>query len=400
MQSIENLDLCRNMHSYPVEDELLLFNSQSRQLVLLNKTAAFIWKGIEQGCSTHDIIHAMAQSTGNTAAEISQDINNLTHQLYSSLGITQIPAGDEEQQSLVESFKLPVLNSGKNEIILKSSTGPQLCYKIIDTHIRLRFPSKRELSVVKPIIAHLMIEGNINCDVDLRIAKTKEGYVLLNEGDPIDCCKEVDGIAPMVHANATMIAYDRTNCFIGLHAAAVVCQGKCILMPAVSGSGKSTLTAALIGTGFDYCADDLVLLSNPPIQMCPVPTAIGLKSGSWEPIGDYHPGVASLTAHLRIDGQKVRYMAPCGCSMKKPESLSVDCIVFPHFNRNGEAASIETLRAGEGLYKLAEAGYDVPNHLTADKVKQLIDWIVNIPKFVIRFNQLDNAVSMIRSLAA
>ena len=102
MQSIENIDLCRNMHSYPVEDELLLFNSQSKQLVLLNKTAAFIWKGIEQGSSTHDIIHALVQSTGNTAAEINRDINNLTHQLYSSLGITEIPTGDEEQQSLVE----------------------------------------------------------------------------------------------------------------------------------------------------------------------------------------------------------------------------------------------------------------------------------------------------------
>lgn len=97
-----------------------------------------------------------------------------------------------------------------------------------------------------------------------------------------------------------------------------------------------------------------------------VPTVIGLKSGSWDPIGDYHPGVASLTTHSRIDGQKVRYLTPCGCSMKKPESFCIDCIVFPHFRRNCDAASIENIVSGEGLYKLAEAGYDVPNHLTAD----------------------------------
>ena len=77
MRTIKNIHFCRDIHSYPLEEELLLFNSRSKQVVLLNKTAALIWKGIEEGCPANEITCALAQSTGNAVEEIDRDISSV-----------------------------------------------------------------------------------------------------------------------------------------------------------------------------------------------------------------------------------------------------------------------------------------------------------------------------------
>ncbi len=398
--SLEKIVFCKEIHSFPVEDDLLLFDPRTSQLFRLNETAAFIWKGLGLGCTRDDLVHTLSTSTGRPVEALQRDMDGLLQQ-WQTLGLfgskkTGIKDEDRDRPSF-SSFQLD-----KNEIIRNDAAdGPHITLHIIDTRVRMHVPSHEELSMVEPVVSHLVIDDQTEFDVKLHLVQTDWRYVLLKDGMPADWCQNKEGIAPMIHANTAMIAYDHASCFLGLHAAAVCYQEKGILIPAVSGSGKSTFTAALIADIFEYCADDLVLLSEPPIRMRAVPIAIGLKTGSWKPIEPFQPGVRSLTTHLRIDGKQVRYLTPPRQVSQKTgsRSLPIDIIVFPQYMPESREATLTSLSPCEGLCCLADAGYDVHGKLDVKKIEQFIDWIVNIPVYRLGFSHLDEALAVMKALA-
>ncbi len=283
-----------------------------------------------------------------------------------------------------------------------SSSNPEYRFRILDTCFQLKVPTKNELRLVTPLLSHLSVPEETKYDVHLSIVCVDGRYLLLHDKKPVDWCAHTNGIVPMLHGNVVVIAYERSRCLIGLHAAAVYHREKCILIPAPSGSGKSTLTAALVGSGFSHCADDLVLLTQAPVCMRPVPIAVGLKAGSWNLLASYHPNLASLPTHLRSDGKHVRYLVPADNTIVPMASqpLPIDYIVFSQFVEDEDKAVLTEISAAEELCRLAEAGYEIQDEMTAESVEQLVDWITNIPCYAIRYNQLDDAVSFIQSLVS
>jgi hypothetical protein len=387
------------IHSFPIEDDLVLFDQCSSQLFRLNKTAAYIWQGLELGCAKGDLARSLAESTGISTETLDKDITALVKQWH-SLGLRgRVKSTDED--AAIDNLSFPVFELDDNEIVPKlSRNNPHIIIDIIDIRVKLFVPSNEEWSIIKPVFSHLLSDNGDTCDVELYLVKSNLRYILIKKNKPVDWCQTLKGVAPMIHANTAVIAYDHTSCFLGLHAAAVCHQGKGILLPAISGSGKSTLTAALVAEAFEYCADDLVLLSEPPIQMRTVPIAIGLKSGSWNPIKSYHPIVSTLDTHVRLDEKKVRYLYPNQCENKniKSKSLPVDFILFPKFVAGNQRIRLKRVSTAKGLCHLTEAGFDIPSKLDVTKVEQLIDWISSIPMFKLTFGKLDEAVGVIKSL--
>lgn len=400
MPTLEEIVFSKEICSFPIEDDLLIFDLRTSQLFRLNETAAFFWQGLGLGCTRDDLIRTLATSAGSPVEALQRDMDGLLQQwqTFGLIGNKESDTNNEERdQPLFSPFQLD-----EDEIIRNDAVdGPHMTLCIVDTRIRMHVPSHMELSMVEPVVSHLVIDDQTEFDVKLHLVQTDRRYVLKIDGTPVDWCRNIDGIVPMIHANTAVIGYDHTSCFLGLHAAAVCYQGKGILIPAVSGSGKSTFTAALITDTFDYCADDLVLLSRPPIRMRPVPIAIGLKTGSWEPIEPFQPGVRTLTTHVRLDGKQVRYLTPSRQASQRigSRSLPIDLIVFPKFNPGNREAILTSLSPGEGLCCLADAGYDVHGKLDVNKVEQFIDWIVNVPVYRLDFGRLDEALSVMKELA-
>ena len=400
MRSSAKVNMRQDIHSFPLEDDLLLFDELSLRLYHLNTTAALIWKGLKVGFTKTELIKALAHSTGCSHDQLAFDIENMLHQ-WQSLDLREYAPLEIGKKTYPNIPKSPSFTIFEDEIISEvSDSRLQFCFRLLNTRFRLKVPTSEEMDLVKPIVSHLLIDYDVECDVELVILLTNRRYVLFEDGKPIDWCYDISGIAPMVHTNVATISYDRTECFLGLHAAAVGYREKCVLMPAVSGSGKSTLTAALIGSGFNYFADDLVLLSLPPIRMYPVPLALGLKTGSWVPLESFHPILSSLTTHMRIDSKKIRYLAPATRTnrWRASKKTTVDIIIFPQFDAGCNTFEIEKICAAEGLRKLTEAGYNIRSQLTANKVKQLIDWIRGIPCYKLRFSQMSDAIDIILSL--
>jgi hypothetical protein len=280
----------------------------------------------------------------------------------------------------------------------REPTSFATCYRLLDSLISLRMPDEQTAAQIHPMLRHLTMSGDTVPDLDLEVRRAAEGYLLLRDGVPIDNCHSAAGLLPMIHANLLMLAYDQSTRLVGIHSAAVKSGNCCLLLPALPGSGKSTLAAALLGSGFDYCADDLVLFNGVPTGLRSAPVAMGIKTGSWKPLMDYHSDLAALPISERVDGQHIRYLPPPpGRLADVTRPLVVSHVVFPRY-REGSAARLTPISAAEGLWRLTEAGYDVQGRLTAAVVEQLIDWIAPIPCFEFRYGELPEAVTTVRRL--
>jgi hypothetical protein len=129
-----------------------------------------------------------------------------------------------------------------------------------------------------------------------------------------------------------------------LHAAAVACGGKAVLLPAPSGSGKTTLAAALVERGCGYLTDELALLNLRTAEVAPYPKALSVKAGSFgyfERLGAPSAG----TGNWYLDPERLR----AGSVVRRP--LRVGGVVFPRY-QPGVAAEFEPLTPGETVIAL------------------------------------------------
>lgn len=389
-----------HIHSYALGDELLLFDEQTKQMFRINPTATAIWKGCCAGLPLKKIILTLSDATGVAIEEIANDVNHIISR-WLEIGLLHDSRKPllRRKQSVVAEEPLGAVDYD-GPVPQLPSVSHEYKFRILDTCFQLSVPIENELQIVSQLLAHLSAPYETAADQHLYILRTDDRYVLLHNEKVINWCFHISGIAPMLYGHSLLIAYELSHCLFGLHAAAVFWQGKCVLMPALSGSGKSTLTAALVGSGASLCADDLVLLTPPPIRIRPVPVVIGLKNGSWDLLIPYHPNIASLPVHLRSDEKYIRYLVPPADALVPMTSqpVPIDVIVFPKFVHDGDAAIINEIRAADGLCQLTDVGYDIRGEMTASCVKQLVDWITHIPCYEMRFNKLDKAVSAIQTL--
>jgi hypothetical protein len=250
------------------------------------------------------------------------------------------------------------------------------------------------------MLAHLAVSGLEAPEVRLEVRRDLDHFFLLRNGVPTDWCIDAQGVAPMIHAYLHLMAYERGDHLTGIHAASVVYQNSCILLPATPGSGKSTLTAALVGCGFVFCSDDMAFLTRRPVKLRPAPLAMGIKSGSWEVLAKHFPQLSSLACHERADGQKIRYLPPPYRDPVNPTGgIGVTHIIFPVY-RDGHRTTLTPISPAEGLCRITQAGYDVPGGLSGSCVAQLVDWIAGIPCYDFRYGDLDDAIDWVKACVA
>ncbi len=121
---------------------------------------------------------------------------------------------------------------------------------------------------------------------------------------------------------------------LALHAGAVAVGKKGILLPGKSGSGKSSLTAWLVGEGFSYLTDELVLLAaDGPIL--PFTRPLSLKS----PAGGLLADLFDLEREKLLTGPQgtmIPHRELNNISIKTFPVLHT--IIFPEFVADGEGA--------------------------------------------------------------
>jgi hypothetical protein len=111
---------------------------------------------------------------------------------------------------------------------------------------------------------------------------------------------------------------------IALHAACLLSRGKGLLVSGRPGAGKTTLTIHLMESGFEYAADDVVLIA-PTGRVTGVLFAPTVKTGALAMLRKLRPELDESAVHSRPDGKRVRYLKAPG---RVRRAVPVSWIVF------------------------------------------------------------------------
>jgi hypothetical protein len=272
-------------------------------------------------------------------------------------------------------------------------------YRLIGTHFEVGFSDAQHERWVAPVLQHLSTTAVTHADICFDVVATPDGLTLLRNSVAIAEGLHLDQIAPYVHAEILLAAYNATECFIAMHSAALCKNGRCVLLPGVSGSGKSTLAAALAGSGFEYCTDELTLITRQPYGVRPVPISLGIKEGSWSVLEDYFPGIKELPCHVRRDMKRVRYMPPPKpfCDDHAAEGLPIQCVVFPTYQKNASTV-VRPISPADALCRIADAGYDVSGRLNAAFVSELVEWVGGLRCYELHYSSMQDAIEQVKGL--
>ena len=391
--------ISEGIHSYLLDDELLLFSEGTRALYWLNSSAALIWCCCEEGLSHPSITAELAQ-TFELPASRAETVVSETLSEWEALGLLgqeskPTPSLLDDQPGTQNTAKIERPATGINAHQYQHERR----YQLLETVIRIRFSESGMEHIAHAVFAHLSVSNDEPYDLSLDIYRSTDGYILYCNGELVEPCVTEEELAPLLHAYAGGETYSRANYLIAIHAAAISNGKECVVLPAKSGNGKSTLTGALIGSGLQYCTDELVLLKRQTHTVQAVPVGIALKPGSWPLLKSFHPELEDLPVFLRPDGKHARYLLPekQALSNDTARCYTVHSLVFPVYNPE-HTTNLNRISSADALCRLAEAGYDMEGGLDRERVTELVGWIGGINCYELHVNDLQEAVSRIAEL--
>ncbi len=385
-----------DISTYELDGDLIVFDERHSRLFALNSTAAFVWSRLAQNLPHNTLAEQLAEATGAKFEQVRADVDALFTE-WRHAGLLHRSGGHEALETTLPAPQGPRRAAAATPHV-KTSVSRSI--PLMDRGVRIVSDASATDAVdsVFGPVSDATLRGSTDWPT-LTLFKHVDRWVLELDGVELGTCTARDELVPLIYGNTARLLYESSDCFAVVHAAAVAKGQHCFLMPAVSASGKSTLTAALIAKGYEYCTDDLAILTGAPIRLRPVPMQIGLKSGSWEPLAQLWPELVSLPIHRRADGQLIRYLHPMmrGVSRSSNERLSVSAVVFPRFAQ-GSTTQLHPIPRSDALTRVAEAGYDVAGKLDRHAVQALVRWFETLDCYELPFGNLDEAVESLAEI--
>jgi len=378
---------------HSVDDELIVFDSRSKQLARMNQSSTMIWKLHEEDLSVDEIAQQLSQIYGMAKDEFIPDIIQALDawQAMGLLGNDFIPLADEADDML--GYMQAVKLSSK----YKKNLQQVKSYVLLDSEFNI-FASNSEIkNILLPLISHFP-KTSCNISHAIKIIKEENSFIILDDDKLVGRCNAANEIAPIVNGHVLAVSFLEVNCLSVFHAGVIYANDGVVMFSAGSGSGKSTLTAALMCSGKLLFTDEIAILTHNK-KIRPAPGCIGLKEGSWKVMEQYCPSIFELTTHYRQDSKIVKYLPPLSLpttnQLEKGEP--VKAIVFPKYSirHDTELVSIST---ADALVKLTDSGYYTNQSLSHESVASLIDWIKEIPAYELSINDLKEAVGLVGTL--
>jgi hypothetical protein len=382
------------MRLYYLDDAGVLFSEAGQELHLLNPTAAVIWSLLEEGCDEPAIITALQETHGLDVARAREYVSMALADWREKgfLGDAVTPSGSGSTRDAALPVKGPPWTG--------EATHHERHYRLLSSHIAIRFSSDAQVRVVHPVLEHLEAGGN-------RVAPTPTRIDIIESGDRLLVYRDqeffaesrgIDALAPVVKSLVWVTVLRDHAYFLDIHAGVVSDGTQCVVLPAPPGSGKSTLTASLVHAGFEFFSDEIALLQDATLHVFPVPLAICIKDAGIDALADRFPQVRTLPLHRRGDGKRVAYLSPP--AQRRPSTehpRPVRALVFPHFAR-GASTSLEPLPRAQALQRLMSQCMVVAEPLTVDRVETLVRWVAGVPCYALEYGSTDGAIDAMTSV--
>ncbi len=312
-----------SIHTFALENHLIVFRPTDKQIFILNPTAGWIWQSISEGMAPETIAHLLAEQFALTSEQTEKDVQGtLDHWADLSLHPSQ-PDEENDTQATVQEKELPDCC-----LPAPDSVKQLFHFHYARTDFTLLVYSEELADFFAPLLSSLAAIDPETENVQIHVYPEKDEYVVACNGTELERTAQVNEAVGRVVQTLIEEGFPETDWMAFIHAAAGSLQGNGFIFPAIGGSGKTTLMAALAQSGWDYWADDTVPLDlngragAVPLNHC-------IKSGSWEVLAPYCPALAEQPVYQRYN-REVRYLPVSPEVTGFKETMEVQGLIFPN----------------------------------------------------------------------
>jgi len=330
------LDFSRILRPVPrasfslLDDRPVLFSEAAQKIYELNDMAAYIW------CSLLD---------DKPAEAICDDL--------ATFGLEPVAARNHLSQALQRWFKLGLLGAD-----WKLSESHSFSGSVGKLAINIHASSRPLTELLSPLFCEV---GSVidRAEDTFEVVEMNGSAHIFHNKAYVARCRDNE-VAPTLKAYITEQVVLRSAPDISFHGACLLLAGKGVLVSGRPGAGKSTLAFHLMEAGFEYVADDVLLIA-PDGRATGVLFAPALKRGAWSMIEKFRPDLRVTPVHTRPDGKKVRYLSSPRTAHRG--SVPIGWIIFIKRAPN-IALTFSPLTQLETISRLIDASYSPTGKLT------------------------------------
>ena len=336
-----------DVRCFMIGDRSVLFSERLQQLFELNDSAAAIWRALAAGESVRAAVESLVRfglARCNALAFVSDAVMGWTgaglmvpHDLIAAARETPAAA-------------LP-LRIGTFECRL-------------DIHAAISDPV---IGYIRSAFAQF-VRAQAAASSIITIVAQEDGYFLLVDAAAIGMFPADRIVAELKALLTDRLAMATDDGGFLIHAALLVQDGSGVLVSGTPGAGKTTLSVALASSGWGYAADDIVRV-DPQGGFAGVRFSPAAKSGAWDLLRDYVPGLQQLPIHQRRDGQVVRYLPVDGWPPPEIDRLGWGFLLA---RDGGATAAIEPVEPLAFLSEILNGAFSARHHLRGEVLEALV----------------------------
>lgn len=376
-----------------LDDTGLLFDEARQRLYVLDRTAAFVWCQLADGLRPAEAAARLAAAT-SLSIEACMSLVDAAIGAWRAHGLLDVELVAMHPATAGVSVVERMLSAASAQPPPARPRRDRPQFHVAGLDVLVRCPAPHVARRVYPVFAHLAAAMAAEPGVVIDVRRGPHGYVIACDGVPVADAAHLAEIAPAIKAVLVQAILARADFRLAVHAAALAVDGRVLLIPGPAGAGKTTLAAALMASGFTLLGDDTVVLEARDLRVRPLPFASAVKSGAWELLAPYFPGILDLPIDVRPDRRQVRYLRPARIAT---ESLPARWIVFPRAERCGRT-SLEPLSRVEALRRLLTMCYAPARRLAVADVQQLAAWLAGLECYELDASHLGTAVRLLRQI--
>ena len=281
-----------------VEDKTIVWFENSNEYLILENTTADILKRLSKGISVNEIAEALSKKLSVPLEKTIDFVLDLEKRIY-------------EPKSNIKSNLINDYRDIKTPKLFSFTKY----YKVNNVIFKVSYSSEKELSLVHPKFAHLVIENCATFDYNFDVFINNNFIFLLVEKELIGAWSNKN--IHYFQGKFSMkliekIHQKEEDKWMGVfHASAVSNEKKSVLFLGDSGNGKSTSLALLQANGYTCLADDFVPMDIEKQEVYSFPAAISIKKSSLETLLPIYPELETTAEYnfTRLN-KVVRYLKP------------------------------------------------------------------------------------------
>jgi hypothetical protein len=213
---------------------------------------------------------------------------------------------------------------------------------------------------------------------------------LWRNGEPLEMTVADGYVMAYLLWEVTRLMFERSGDRVHLHGAAVVHEGRAVVLAGRSKAGKSTLAAWLTHRGWGFLTDEAALVDPDAFSVSPF----------WRPIGVRVPGPLDsiLPADQPMGWGGRECLVPASMIGTLSEAAPLAVIAFPS-RAVGERATATLLSPAAALVELTQ---HFPGLIEGGRAgfRRLARLVEAIPGYQLRFDDLEEAEQALRSLVS